>query len=141
MTTKREQVLSALATLLEGAFAAKFERDPEKAPEESTEGTAVMRDGDPGEPEITLSPIQYQWNHAVELELAAVGEARNATVDDMLALLDTTIASDRTLGGLAIDVRVMSAPVIDETSVDGTQAVRYAPVKINCFYVSNSPIG
>lgn len=141
MTSKREQVLEALATLLEAAFTDNFERDPEKAPDESAAGTVIMRDGDPGEPDITLSPIQYQWNHEVAVEVAAVGEDRTATVDALLVTLDTAIAANRTLGGLAIDTRVMSAPVTDETSLDGTQAVRYSPVKVNVFYVSNSPIG
>jgi hypothetical protein len=140
--TKVETVLAALATDLEGIFGDRFFRDPEKAPDESTCGTVIMRNGDPGPPTITLSPVHYQWEHEVPLEFAAVGEQRNATVDAMLLDLDTFLTGNRSLDGNVIDARVMAPPIIDEVDqAEGAQTVRVAQVLVRLEYDSASPIG
>lgn len=143
MTTKREAVLAALETLLVATFTGpeKFERDPEKTPEDNDGGNIIMRDGDPGPATISLSPIRYQFDHAVFVEVSASGQTRKATVDDLLIKLDTALKIDRTLGGVVLDCRVMEAPVIDEIESDGTGTLRASTISINLSYVSDSPIG
>jgi hypothetical protein len=60
MLTPRETILAALhallrtlpATALRGAVLA--ERVP-------STGILILRDGEPGEPQVTLSPLRYHW--------------------------------------------------------------------------------
>ncbi len=57
MTSKAETILQALATLVEGAVNAKFERNasvPEKIP---ADGLVILRDGNPGLPDEALSGL------------------------------------------------------------------------------------
>jgi hypothetical protein len=141
--TKVETVLAQLATDLESLFGSdKFFRDPEKPPQESECGTIIMRNGDPGQPTVTLSPVHYQWEHEVPLEFAAVGENRNSTVDAMLLQLDVFLTGNRNLDGNVIDARVMIAPIIDEVDqAEGAQTIRVAQVMVRLEYDSASPIG
>jgi len=69
MPTPRETILQALlaalqsvpnATILRGAIL------PERIP---AGGLLILRDGDPGTPEVTLSPLQYHYEHRAEIEV------------------------------------------------------------------------
>lgn len=57
MTSKRETILSALAALITGnaagATVLRNESLPKRVP---SAGLVILRDGEPGEPEVTLSP-------------------------------------------------------------------------------------
>lgn len=143
MTTVSETALAALATLLQNTYeAGQFSRDPEKAPEESENGIVVMTDGERGEPLITISPLQYEFEHKAELEFSASGTGRNAIVDGLLLKLDAALATNRTLGGTVVDARVMEAPVIEERDqVEGAETIRWALVYVRLEYVTSSPVG
>lgn len=146
MTTARETALAALESLLVATFGAldengKVVRDPEKSPEEKEDGLIIMRDGEPGQPDITLSPVRYQWAHQAFLEFSTTGESRGKTLDDLLLQFDAALAADRQLSGAVIDARVMGAPIIDEVDTAGATTVRAATVLVDLFYVSDSPIG
>jgi hypothetical protein len=143
MTTARETALAALETLLIATFPNQFLRDPEKPPADADylTGLVIMRDGDPGQPTVTLSPVRYEWDHAVAIELSAHGVDRKAQLDGLLSSFDTALAGARTLSGAVLDARVLEGPVIEEVETDGTETVRFAPVAVRLFYVSTSPIG
>ena len=56
MPSKREQVLAALFARLDAELSATVRRNealPERVP---AEGLVILRDGDPGEPDVTLNP-------------------------------------------------------------------------------------
>lgn len=146
--TVRETILTKLEANLETTFfsllqsaGGEFVRDSEKAPLDNPGGNVIMRDGDPGQPQITLSPVRYEWNHQVLVEVSASGPYRKSTVDRLVMLLDACIAQDRQLGGDAIDCRIVDAPTIEEFENEGTETVRAATVIITAFYVSDSPTG
>ena len=68
MPTTRETILSALHGRLL-ALSALTLRDavlPERIP---PAGLIILRDGQPGEPEVTLSPLRYHYQHRAELEV------------------------------------------------------------------------
>ena len=68
-----------------------------------TAGVIILRDGDPGEPAVLLSPPEYVYEHRAELEVAMAGgtsAARDAAFDALLQAIGAAIAADRTLGGL-----------------------------------------
>lgn len=67
--SRREAVLSALLDALRARLTATVRRNealPERVP---AEGPVILRDGDPGEPDVTLNPRTEYLSHRVELEL------------------------------------------------------------------------
>ncbi len=78
MPTSREAILTALADLLRTVPHVPVLRG-EILPERiSPAGLMILRDGDPGDPAVTLSPLAYHYQHRAELEVIVQGEARSA---------------------------------------------------------------
>ena len=100
MTTTRETVLAALHARLQH-LAALVLRDavlPERIP---PSGLIILRDGQPGEPEVTLSPLRYHYQHRAELEVVVqAGTGRAAAFDSLIASVGAALETDSTLGGL-----------------------------------------
>ena len=67
--SRREQILASLMVVLLAGLIATVRRNealPEKVPDA---GLIILRDGDPGEPDVTLNPRTAFYSHRVELEL------------------------------------------------------------------------
>ncbi|MEF2074794.1 hypothetical protein [Consotaella aegiceratis] len=79
MRTPRETILAALYARLSAlpATALRGEVLPERVP---AEGLLILRDGEPGEPEVTLSPLAYHYQHRAEIEAVVQGYDRNAPI-------------------------------------------------------------
>lgn len=60
MPTPRETILAALHVRLSALLATALRGDvlPERVP---AAGILILRDGDPGEPQVTLSPLRYHY--------------------------------------------------------------------------------
>jgi len=99
MPTPRETILAALLARLSAlpATALRGEVLPERVP---AEGLLILRDGEPGEPEVTLSPLRYHYQHRAEIEAVVQGADRDAVFDTLTASIGAALAADRTLGGL-----------------------------------------
>ncbi len=41
----------------------------------------ILRDGEPGEPEVTLWPLRYHYRHRAEIEAVVQGAIRDAAFD------------------------------------------------------------
>ena len=72
MFTARETILAALHTRLSALPATTLRGEvlPERVP---AEGLLILRDGEPGEPEVTLSPLRYHYQHRAEIEAVVQG--------------------------------------------------------------------
>ena len=72
MPTTRETILAALHARLQplAALTLRDEVLPERIP---TAGLIILRDGQPGEPEVTLSPLRYHYQHRAEIEAVVQG--------------------------------------------------------------------
>ena len=72
MPTPRETILAALHARLSALPATALRGDvlPERLP---TAGLLILRDGEPGEPEVTLSPLRYHYQHRAEIEAVVQG--------------------------------------------------------------------
>ena len=72
MPTLRETILAALHARLSVLPATALRGDvlPERVP---ADGLLIMRDGEPGEPEVTLSPLRYHYQHRAEIEAVVQG--------------------------------------------------------------------
>ena len=143
MSTPRETILQALLAALQSVPGATVLRGavlPERIP---NGGLLILRDGDPGTPEVTLSPLQYHFEHHTEVEVIVQGKtpaARDAAFDVLLAELATTITADRTLGGLCDWVEA-EAPQPVDLPVEGAEALKAAIVPVILTYTAADPLG
>ncbi len=120
----RETILAALHARLSAlpATALRGEVLPERVP---AEGLLILRDGEPGEPEVTLSPLAYHYQHRAEIEAVVQGTARDAAFDTLTASIGTAIAANRTLGGLCDWVEA-EAPRPLDLPVEGAASLKTA---------------
>jgi len=139
MTTTRETILAALHILLQTlpATALRGEVLPERVP---SVGLLILRDGDPGEPEVTLSPLRYHYQHRVEIEAVVQGTDRDATFDTLIASIGTVLTADRTLGGFC-DWIEAEAPRPVDLPVEGAAALKAAAIPIILHYTTADPLG
>jgi len=141
MPSPRETILAALHARLSmmSASALRGEVLPERVP---AAGLLILRDGDPGEPEVTLSPVRYHYQHRAEVEAivqAGTAAERDGALDALLAAVGTAIAADRTLGGLC-DWIEASAPSPVDLPVEGAAALKAAIVPVTLIYSTADPL-
>ena len=137
--TDRETILTALYTLLQTlpATALRGEMLPERVP---AEGLLILRDGEPGEPEVTLSPLAYHYEHRAEIEAVVQGENRDAAFDAMTASIGMALAADRTLGELCDWVEA-EAPRPVDLPVEGAASLKAAVIPVVLHYFTDDPLG
>ena len=156
MLTPRETILTALHARLSALPATALRGGvlPERVP---AEGLLILRDGDPGEPEVTLSPLRYHYQHRAEIEAVVQGEVRSAQqmqgsggplqgTNDRDAAFDTltnsigvVIAADRTLGGLCDWVEA-EAPRPVDLPVEGAASLKAAVIPAVLHYSTADPL-
>ena len=140
MPTTRETILAALHLRLQTLSATTLRDEvlPERIP---PAGLIILRDGQPGEPEVTLSPLRYHYQHRAELEVIVQTPASRATAFDMLITsIGTALAADRTLGGLCDWVEA-EAPASVDLPVEGAVALKAAVITVVLHYTTADPLG
>lgn len=139
MPTTRETVLAALEARLQplAALTLRDEVLPERIP---AAGLIILRDGQPGEPEVTLSPLRYHYQHRAELEVVIQApNGRASAFDDLIAAIGAALESDRTLGGLC-DWVEPEAPASVDLPIEGAAALKAAMITINLHYTTTGPL-
>ena len=139
MPTTRETVLAALHARLQplAALTLRDEVLPERIP---AAGLIILRDGQPGEPEVTLSPLRYHYQHRAELEVVVqAGTGRASAFDDLIAAIGAALEADRTLGGLC-DWVEPEAPASVDLPVEGAAALKAAVITVVLHYTTTSPL-
>jgi hypothetical protein len=143
MTSRREQVLDAIKALVASALPnAEVKRNLAKPERILPGGLAIIRDGDPGEPEVILSPLIYVYTHRIPIELAAYetsGETREQVLDGMLGAVGAAMIANRTLGGFC-DFIEAEAPATEDVETTGARAGRWANVAIVAVYGTTDPL-
>ncbi len=139
MPTPRETILAALHARLSAlpATALRGEVLPERVP---PEGLLILRDGEPGEPEVTLSPLRYHYQHRAEIEAVVQGAARDTSFDTLIASIGAVLAADRTLGGLCDWVEA-EAPRPVDLPVEGAASLKAAVIPVVLHYSTADPLG
>ena len=139
MPTTRETVLAALHARLQ-PLAARTLRDevlPERIP---AAGLIILRDGQPGEPEVTLSPLRYHYQHRAELEVVVhAGSGRASAFDDLITAIGAALEADRTLGGLC-DWVEPEAPASVDLPVEGAASLKAALITVVLHYTTTGPL-
>ena len=142
MPATREIILQALLATLQtipGATILRGEMLLERVP---VGGLVILRDGDPGEPEVTLSPLRYHYEHRAELEVVVQGKApadRDAAFDTLCASIGLAIAVDRTLGGLC-DWIEAEAPRPVDLPIEGAASLKAAVISVVLHYTTADPL-
>jgi len=142
MPTYRETILQALLTALTTVPAATVLREDVLPERVSASGLIILRDGDPGAPEVMLSPLSYYYEHKAELEVIVQGKtaaARAAAFDTLVHDIGTVIAANRTLGGLC-DWIEAAAPKPVDLLIEGGEALKAAIIDITLIYTTADPL-
>lgn len=141
----REQVLTALFGLLERNLDTNVlisvARDMVVPTDVPRQGLVILRDGDPGEPEVTMSPLTYHYEHRAEIEVMVQGdvETRLARFDALCGAIGATVIADRTLGGACDWVEAL-APKFVDLPVEGAAAIRAATIPVMLHYSTTDPL-
>jgi hypothetical protein len=139
MPSARETILAALHTRLQTLAAPVLRGEvlPERIP---ANGLIILRDGKPGEPEVTLSPLTCFYEHRAELEVVIqAGTGRDALFDALTADIGTALAADRTLGGLCDWVEA-EAPEPVDLPIEGAAALKAAVITVVLHYATSDPL-
>lgn len=139
MITKREAVLQALHTVM-------FSLEPMTVrggalPERiSAKGLFILRDGEPGDPQVTMSPLAYHYEHKAEIEaIIQVGDHLDTNFDLMTADLGKALQADRTLGGQCDWVEA-HAPQLVDLPIEGASAFKAALIPVHLHYTTSDPL-
>jgi len=121
---------------------------PEVLPERVlAAGLLILRDGGPGEAEVTLSPLRCHCRHRAGIGAVVQGEARSAqqmqrsggpvqaanardaALGSLCASIGAALAADRTLGGLCDRVEAKAPRPVDLT-VEGAASLKVAIIPV-----------
>ena len=139
MTSRREAVLAALHARLQTLATPVLRGEvlPERIP---STGLIILRDGKPGEPEVTLSPLTYFYQHGAELEVVIqAGTGRDALFDALTSNIGAVLTAERTLGGLC-DWIEAEAPEPIDLPIEGAAALKAAVITVVLHYASSDPL-
>lgn len=139
--TAHEQLMAAILAAL-ATTGAKVVRNAEVPTTVPAEGLVILRDGDPGEPEVCLSPLTYTFHHAVQLEAyaqASVKSVRTTTLDGLVSAIGTALAADRTFAGLA-DWSMPGGPTVTDHGSTGAQSVAAATIPLTVIHTTTDPL-
>ena len=138
MPSYRETILAALHARLSALPATALRSDvlPERVP---ADGLLILRDGEPGEPEVTLSPLAYHYQHRAEIEAVVQDGDRDAAFDALTAGIGAALAADRTLGGLC-DWIEAEAPRPVDLPVEGAASLKAAVITVALHYTTSDQL-
>jgi hypothetical protein len=140
--SKREDILTALTAALTGSLSATVRRNevlPEKVP---PAGLVILRDGSPGEPDVTLNPRTEFYSHRVEIEAyvqRAADGSGEAALDTLLRDIGTALNADPSLGGLAENL-IPYAPETGALAIDGAAPILSAHLGVTVEYLVSDPL-
>lgn len=141
--SQRENAIGALFALLgKLSLGATVKRNAALPERVTDQAMAILRDGEMGEPDVSLSPLTYHWQHQVTIELFVADPdtaARHVRMDGLLVELAALIDLDRTLGGV-IEYAEIGSPKFDELAPDGTSGIKACLLPVILHYSSSGPL-
>lgn len=141
--SQRENAIGALfAVLGQLSLGATVKRNAALPERVSDQAMAILRDGEMGEPEVTLSPLTYHWQHQVAIELFVAdpdAAARDSRMDGLLTELASLIEADRTLAGV-VEYAEIGQPKFDELAPEGTSGIKACLLPVVLHYSSAGPL-
>jgi hypothetical protein len=141
--SQREQAIGALfAVLGQLSLGTTVKRNAALPERVSDHAMAILRDGEMGDPDVSLSPLMYHWQHQVAIELFVAdpdAAARDARMDSLLTDLATLIEADRTLAGV-VEYAEIGPPKFDELAPEGTSGIKACLLPVILHYSSSGSL-
>lgn len=143
MPSKRELAIQALLAVLEGAHGHVLRN---KGLTETIDGgtglraIVVLHDGDPGDPEVTLSPQVYHYEHRCEVDVLVQGTNADARFDALCADLGVALVADRSLGGVVDWVEAAAPAPADLPTPPGAAPIKAATIFVTLHYATPNPL-
>ena len=141
--SQRENAIGALFAVLGQLSLVTMVKRNAALPERIADhAMAILRDGEMGEPEVSLSPLTYHWQHQVAIELFVAdpdASTRDARMDGLLVELAALIEADRTLAGV-VEYAEIGQPKFDELAPEGTSGIKACLLPVVLHYSSAGPL-
>ena len=141
--SQRENAIGALFVVLGQLSLGTMVKRNAALPERIADhAMAILRDGEMGEPEVSLSPLTYHWQHQVAIELFVAdpdASTRDARMDGLLTDLAILIEADRTLAGV-VEYAEIGPPKFDELAPEGTSGIKACLLPVVLHYSSAGPL-
>jgi hypothetical protein len=142
MQSMREQALSALLGQLQAIPLAVVKRNEALPQAVPAGGLIILRDGDPGEPDVMLNPRSEFYTHRAEIEAFVtqpVGGGGETALDALLAEIGGVLAAERSLGGLAENL-YWSAPEVSVLTIEGAAPILVGRITVTIEYLVGDPL-
>jgi hypothetical protein len=142
MLSTREQVLSALFDRLRSAGGATVRRNEALPRAVPAAGLVILRDGQPGEPDVTLNPRTEFYGHRAEIEAYVTQPGSGggeAELDRLLSAIGSALAADPSLGGL-VESLLCSAPEVEAVAIEGAAPILSARLTVTIDYLVSDPL-
>ena len=142
MSSKRERVLATLFNTLLAVPNAAVKRNEALPQAVPRGGLVILRDGDPGEPDVTLNPRTEFYSHRSEIEAFVTepaGGDGEAALDTLLSGIGAALAADRSLGHLAENL-TWSAPETSVLAIEGAVPILTARIIVTIEYLVSDPL-
>ena len=141
--SQRENAIGALfAVLGQLSLGTTVKRNAALPERIADHAMAILRDGEMGEPEVSLSPLTYHWQHQVAIELFVAdpdASTRDSRMDGLLTELAFLIETDRTLAGV-VEYAEIGQPKFDELAPEGTSGIKACLLPVVLHYSSAGPL-
>ena len=141
--SQRENAIGALFAVLGQLSLGTMVKRNAALPERIADhAMAILRDGEMGEPEVSLSPLTYHWQHQVAIELFVADPdtaARDSRMDGLLTELALLIEADRTLAAV-VEYAEIGQPKFDELAPEGTSGIKACLLPVVLHYSSAGPL-
>ena len=141
--SQRENAIGALFAVLGQLSLGTMVKRNAALPERIADhAMAILRDGEMGEPEVSLSPLTYHWQHQVAIELFVAdpdASTRDSRMDGLLTELASLIEADRTLAGV-VEYAEIGQPKFDELAPEGTSGIKVCLLPVVLHYSSAGPL-
>lgn len=100
----------------------------------------ISRAGEPGDPEVTLSPLTYHYKHLAEIEAVVKGATCDVAFDTLCTSIGVVLAADRTLSGLCGWVEAEASRPVD-LPVEGASSLKAAVITVVLHSSLADPLG
>lgn len=141
--SQRENAIGALfAVLGQLSLGTTVKRNAALPERIADHAMAILRDGEMGELEVSISPLTYHWQHQVAIELFVAdpdASTRDSRMDGLLTELATLIEADRTLAGV-VEYAEIGQPKFDELAPEGTSGIKACLLPVVLHYSSAGPL-
>jgi len=136
MPSRVETIMEALRAAIADATPAEVVRNEAQEIRVEVHGFINLRDGEPGDPEVSFSPLLYHYERVAMAEVIA---PIDGDTDAITVAIGAAIVANRTLGGLVDWVEAQAAETGDiETQEGPTFQVAMVPIRLH--YATSDPL-